>query len=366
MKNLKLAFLTVFSALLAFSSCQKENLTDELMTENQTIENSNNGLSENRSLEGDETLIVLSAPSVYNNYYADVFDDIIDYQANFANSIEGKDKVVILADAETLPYFDGKVSEDILLEANIEDIWIRDFAPAKPSLGTKFNYLPDYQSASTSNWIDNSFEDWFLDEAGLTYGKKSNLILDGGNIVDNDDNRVIVTNRILRDNPQLTKKQAKNKLKKLLGVTQVAIIPEAPGDATGHADGMVMWATDNKILLHEMPKKKQNRAIKEMKNAFPGVEIVVVPDYYKDETWQGFSSACNIFVNSTVTDNYIYMPTFDAGHDAEMLEIFEAHTDKEVVTIPAESVCFMGGSVRCLSWQVKGDNADIILDLAAE
>jgi len=28
-----------------------------------------------------------------------------------------------------------------------------------------------------------------------------------------------------------------------------------------------------------------------------------------------------------------------------------------------EGVCMMGGSVRCLSWQVKGANMDKILDL---
>ncbi len=363
MKNLKIAFLAVFASLLAFTSCQKEALSSDTIIESDTQDSSLDGTLQSRSLGEGQTLIVLSAPSVYNDYYEEIFDDIIDYQANFANLIAGKDQVVILADAATLPYFEGKVSNDVLLEADIEDIWIRDFAPVKPTKGVKFNYLPDFQPAWVSNLIDNSFEDWFYDK-GLSYGKKSNLILDGGNVVDNDDNRVIVTNRFLWDNPQLTKAKAKNKLKKLLSVNQVAIIPEFPGDATGHADGMVMWATDNKVLLHELPKKKQNKAIKEMEKAFPGVEIVVVPDYYEDEEWNGFSSACNIFVNSIVTDNYIYMPTFGMGQDAEMEALFEQHTDKEVVTVPAEGVCFMGGSVRCLSWQVKGENANTILELA--
>ena len=70
MKNLKLAFLTVLSLTLALTSCHKDNLADELNLGNETIENSTNGTLTSRSLEDDETLIVLSAPSVYNNYYS--------------------------------------------------------------------------------------------------------------------------------------------------------------------------------------------------------------------------------------------------------------------------------------------------------
>ncbi|MEM6966278.1 MAG: agmatine deiminase family protein [Bacteroidota bacterium] len=360
MKKIMSISMLLICTLCIFTACQKETMeegTDNLQTATRASEDSMNKNSDNKSL------VVLSAPSVYNNYYASIFDDIIEYQANFANLVSGNDEVVILADAATLPYFDGKVPASMLLEADIEDIWIRDFAPVHPTKQVKFNYLPYFQSASTSNFIDNSFEDWFY-AAGLSYGKKSNLILDGGNVVDNGKNKVIVTDRFLWDNPQLTKNAAKKKLKKLLGVKQVAIIPEFPGDATGHADGMVMWASSNKILLHELPNSIRKKTIKELKKSFPGVKIVEVPDYYEDETWQGFSSACNIFVNSLVTDDFIYMPTFDSPYDTEMIDLFEAHTNKTVIPVPAESVCFMGGSVRCLSWQMKGSNANIILNLA--
>ena len=52
---------------------------------------------------------------------------------------------------------------------------------------------------------------------------------------------------------------------------------------------------------------------------------------------------------------------FNNVHDDEMLALIQSHTDKIVVPIPAENVCFMGGSVRCLSWQVKGANKANIL-----
>ena len=41
-------------------------------------------------------LIVLSAPSVTDDYYAEVFDDIIAYDIAFANRVVGKDNIIIL------------------------------------------------------------------------------------------------------------------------------------------------------------------------------------------------------------------------------------------------------------------------------
>jgi agmatine/peptidylarginine deiminase len=281
--------------------------------------------------------------------------------ANFANIVNGQDEVVILADTATVSYFDGKLPSTFLIKARIEYIWIRDFSPVIPSKQVKFTYLPQSQSASVSRLIDDSFENWFLRNK-LNYHTKSSIILDGGNVVDNSaGTRVIVTDRILKDNPSLTRMQVKERLEHLLGANQVAIIQEVPDDTTGHADGMVMWATNNKILLHTMAEPRRTQVINGLESSFPGVRIVEVPDYYQDATWKGFSSACNIFVNSVVTDDFIYMPTFNSKHDDEMLALIQSHTDKIVLPVPAENVCFMGGSVRCLSWQVKGANKANIL-----
>lgn len=356
MKNPKL-YLFVFCSLFLMTACQKE---DPIIVSSSEKEKS----SDPRTTADDTHLIVLAAPSVYNNYYAEIFEDIIDYQINFAKSVEGRDEVVILVDQWTRPYFQGKLPDHLLINANMEDIWIRDYASVIPGKEVKFNFLPDYMSRRDANFIDNSFERWFK-QTGLSYGKKSKLILDGGNVVDNGKDRVVVTDRFLYDNPSLTKRAAKKKLKQLLEVQEVAIIPEEEGDATGHADGMLMWATDNKILLQTLSTNRLRQQVKkELRTAFPGVEIVELPDYYVPAEWKGFSSACDLFVNSIVTDHYIYMPTFGNGYDDEMLQMISQHTDKEVVPIPAEGVCFMGGSVRCLSWQMKGANALQLLNVA--
>ncbi len=352
MKSLVM-FLSIIMGLILLSSCSKD---EGILQEYDTTAVQTTERTQNQNAQA----IVLAAPSVNNSYYSSVFQDIVDFQVDFVNKIEGRDEAIILVDKRTRSYYEGRVPDYVLVEANIGDIWIRDFSPVVAGKQVKFDFKPDYMNVSDANYIDNSFERWYR-KVGLEYGRKSSLILDGGNVVDNGNGKVIVTDRFLYDNPSLTKNAAKNKLKKLLKAKQVAIIKESPGDATGHSDGMVMWVEENKILLHDQPARVKNKIIRELKNSFPGVELVIVPDYYEFEEWGGFSSACNIYVNALVTNDYIYVPTFNDTHDQEMLNFIQSHTTKEVVEIPAEKVCFMGGSVRCLSWQLDGGFANDIL-----
>ncbi len=120
---------------------------------------------------------------------------------------------------------------------------------------------------------------------------------------------------------------------------------------------------DDKILLLKRDESTQTETVNELKNSFPGVEIVEVPNHIPDKRWRNFDSAVNCYVNSVVTDGYIYMPTFNNPHDTEMLELFKSNTNKMIVPIPAETVAVMGGSVRCLCWQMNKANKTKILQL---
>ncbi len=75
---------------------------------------------------------------------------------------------------------------------------------------------------------------------------------------------------------------------------------------------------------------------------------------FDDSVWDVYASACGINLNATVTNDHIYVPIFASQYDERAIEIISAHTDKMVHGVNARGVCFMGGSVRCLSWQVCG------------
>ncbi len=142
----------------------------------------------------------------------------------------------------------------------------------------------------------------------------------------------------------------------MLGVDQIAIIPEPPDNTTGHADGLLMWITDNKLILLKHNHPIDEKILNELNKSFPGVEILQIPDLIPNTQWKDFSSAKNCFVNLVVTDEYIYMPTVNDIYDLQMFELFQSHTNKTVVRVPSENVAMMSGSVRCLSWQIQNDN----------
>jgi agmatine/peptidylarginine deiminase len=194
-------------------------------------------------------------------------------------------------------------------------------------------------------------------------------MIDGGNLVDDYAGRVITTTRFMEDN-ELSYNEAKQELKMVLGAKEVAIL-EPDEEVLAHSDGMVSWVDKNTLLVNDYSKTPSFRTtvMDELKTSFPSAKIVEVPVEYKTNPkgqWDGFESACGVNLNAMVTHNNIYVPTFNMPHDQKALSIIKQNTSKKVIPINAESVCPMGGSVRCLTWQVTGENAGKLIQAARE
>lgn len=310
----------------------------------------------------DRMLVVLSAPSVNDQYYTEVFSQIIDFHVQYAKTLLGHDNVVVLADRDTMPFLTGRLPQDILLEASVADIWIRDFSTVLPSKMTQFSYTPSYfEKLSDAIDIQYSFNR-FAQNHLIEYGK-TNFIMDGGNFVDNNKDMAVVTERVLEDN-NMTAKEAADKIKSILGLTHVAIIPY-DDEIMGHADGMVMWVSDRTLFVNKYDEPFRTRVLNALTSGLStDVKIVEMESTFELKVWKNFASACGVNINSLVTNKYIYMPVFGSSYDTKALELVKAHTDKQVKTVDAQNVCFMGGSVRCLSWQVTGKNAAKLISAA--
>ncbi|MGB0930193.1 MAG: agmatine deiminase family protein [Chitinophagales bacterium] len=364
MKNFKMiAFL--FAALtmsIGFTSCEKD-LNEIIANENDmTDEESDASKGENyvNKITNDRQLLVLSAPSVNNDYYYEDFYEIIGFMVDYANTIMHNDNVVVVADNATMPYLKGKLPQDVLLKSKVKDIWMRDFTTVFPKKMIQFTYSPTYLPYNFSSNTQWSFVN-FTDKYGLTYDYED-LILDGGNIVDNNKNRVITTERFLEDN-YLTVAQGKQLLKEILGVQYVSVIPY-DDEVMGHADGMVMFSDDNTVLVNKYDEPFRSQVINTLKADLPNTKIVETDVTFDDTVWDDFASACGINLNSTVTDNFIYVPTFGSAAESSALQTIESNTTKTVKTIDAQGVCHMGGSVRCLTWQAMGQNAKKLIEAA--
>jgi agmatine/peptidylarginine deiminase len=310
-------------------------------------------------ISSDRMLIVIAAPSVNEPYYAEVFEQIIEYDIQFAQAVMGHDNILVLADNDTLPYLKDRLPADILLESDVIDIWMRDFSTISPERMVAFEYAPDYLSSWDSTYIQNSFK-LFARKYNLSI-EKSGLVLDGGNVVDNHVDKAILTTRVLSDNPDWTREQIIGELQDRLGVESVALIPEEAGDTTGHSDGMVMWVSENTLLINQYDEPFRSQVLDAIYEAMPDVEIVEVEADYQYAVWKDFVSACGLNANSILTNHFIYVPTFGNPQDDVFIEMIQLHTEREIITIDAQDVCFMGGSVRCLAWQVTGENAEKLI-----
>ncbi len=348
--------LTIFIlAILLQISC-----TANRQSEIETMNTSN-------ELSSEKMLLVLSAPSVHNEYYKPAFQQIVDFQINYAKKILGNDNVVVIVDKDTKRFYEGKLPEDVLITADVFDIWMRDFTTVNPLNPTQFQYtwasMPKKQSVETQQ----SFTD-FADKYGIKRSK-TDLIIDGGNLVDNYAGKFITTTRFAKDN-KLSIEKAKEKLKQTLNAKEVAII-EPDEEVLAHSDGMAMWLDEKTLLVNDYSSDKPFRklVLDELQSSFPDTKIIEVPvvnvDNKKGE-WEGFESACGVNLNSVLTFKNVYVPVFGMAHDAKALEIIKQNTDKNVIEVDAKGVCPMGGSVRCLTWQVTGENSEKLIKAARE
>jgi len=298
-----------------------------------------------------ETLIYLVAPDVNDGYYAEVFDDIVDYQVNFVQSAGEGDRVLIVVNAQTKPYYQGQVPDEALLDGEIADIWVRDFAPLRLSGSSyKFSYAPNYLDGYSSRMIEDSFMLW---HSSMGFESETiDFVLGGGNFVYDGQGQAVFTERVYLDNPSMTKDEVASFLLGLSGIEQLAIIPEEEGDITGHSDGMVFWLTPEKIAVNSFDEPFRTEIHSRLNDAFPGVEIIEIPYQPSDESWGGFPSASGIYVNALATSQNIYIPTYGLDADAEAQSIFARHTDKTIISVDASGIAMMGGSVHCLSWEI--------------
>ncbi len=310
------------------------------------------------TIQKDKMLIVIAAPSVEDPYYEEAFQGIIEFDISYAKAVMDHDNIIVLADKETIPYLQDHLPDDVILEAEVLDIWMRDFTTVHPNKMVQFVY-----DRPEETYIQESFN-YFLKENEVKF-KRSKLKVDGGNVVDNGAGKVILTDKVFQRNPDLTEEEVLIKIEKLLGATEIAIIP-MDDEYLGHSDGMAMFVEDNTLLVntyHDEPALKQE-ILTNLKEYLANIKIVEIEGSGYGEKHGKYASACGIYVNSVVTNNYIYTPIFGSAKDKHAVETIQHNTDKTVITINAEEVCYLGGNVRCLSWQLTGNNAKNLIEAA--
>lgn len=267
--------------------------------------------------------------------------------------------------ADTLPtkYPDFyKQFENVLAVCNIpfdflpqtKDVWAVDYMPIQTDLNKfiRFVYNPSYlQSKQYLKTISD------VDEICKAIGIetfKTDIIIDGGNVT-RWTNKVIMTDRVFKDNPTYERKQLIKELYELLQVDKIYFVPEQPGDFTGHSDGMVRFVDEHTVIINDYKQEKEEfyRAF-EIAIHNTGLDYITIPyNVYENKS---NDHANGDYINYLQMENTVIVPTFDIKEDDLTVRQLETiFAGQNIQTVESNEIAYDGGILNCITWNIKTD-----------
>lgn len=314
------------------------------------------------STDTDRELIILAAPGP-DGYYDAVQEDIVAFHIRYAEAISAHDDVIVLSGPNLHARYVDALGDDRVALIPMADIWMRDFTPLNAVNPVTMRYSPAGQGGGRTGrreakFVQSELED-MLQAASLKL-PESTLINDGGNFVDDYAGRVVLSRKFLRDN-QLSENEGRVAVRETTGANHVAFIEADEQGGLEHADGVVAFIGPNQLVINRYPEDAAyaDTLKADLRAGLPGVAIheIVTPYDGSDIYDVRFGSACGLYTNMLVTPQRIYFPQFGIAEDHEALEQLRRWTDREVIPVQSSQVCRMGGGVRCMSWQLRGEPA---------
>jgi agmatine deiminase len=234
-----------------------------------------------------------------------------------------------------------------------DNFWCRDYLPVPTKSGLcKFTYKYPPLRLHLGEKLEYKFY--------------NQIILDGGNVVQDDD-RVIMTDIVFRQNigsrTQITEA--------LEGIFQkpIIFIPVEPGDDLGHSDGIVHLIGGGRVLVNDysrMPGKQWKRYQKELYDTLHDAGLSAIGFVNAYHQWEpitesefrvrypfgdSFNPAPGYFINFLRVGGVILMPQFGYPEDSMAMKgIKLCFPDHKVYPIECLDLSILGGLVHCVTW----------------
>jgi agmatine deiminase len=237
---------------------------------------------------------------------------------------------------------------------NTKDIWCRDYMPIQNGLGQliRFQYIPDYLKAKKYHSIltDTLRVCQKLNLETL----KNDLIVDGGNII-HYGNKVIMCDKVLKENKNYSKKEIIEKLRWALRVNHVLLIPTHPEDLFGHADGILRFINQRTLLVSDYSKECPSywkALLNELKKY--KLETVKLPcNTIKNRST---FDATGIYINFLQMKNVIFYPIFGLPEDIKVeKQLNKLFPKNKIIPIESKEIARQGGVLNCISWTIKSN-----------
>ncbi len=247
---------------------------------------------------------------------------------------------------------------------NTRDIWCRDYMPIQIDTNkfVQFNFFPDYYLMP--QYISKlTIQDEIRIHDKIT-PKHINLVIDGGNFVKSASN-VILTEKVLKENPKLSKESITCTLKKEIDINNVFLIPQPPYDITGHADGMVRFINDTDLLVADYSNESKSWRVK-MDKALEktGLNIIPYPSQtINEKNKDGDYTAKGTYINFLQLENCILFPLFGLETDDYALtQTRKLFPHCRVIPIKSNEIAIDGGVLNCIAWNINVCRAKTMLD----
>ena len=222
-------------------------------------------------------------------------------------------------------------------------IWARDYMPIQVNKRkfVRFNYSPDYLENYPEYKPDTSA---ILSALGIQV-IDSDIIIDGGNVI-SCGNKVILTDKIIRENPNYDQDALIDRLSQLLEA-EIVLIPEDYYDEYGHADGMVRYMGKGRVLLNnycDFDKALRKRLLAVLSPHFDIIELHY--GAYTDMSWA--------YLNFLHVGKYIFIPMMeDKLGEIAFRQIADAFPQCECNPIyHYENIVHDGGALNCSTWNI--------------
>lgn len=231
-----------------------------------------------------------------------------------------------------------------------KDIWARDYMPIQIN-STKFieyRYDPDYLQGDWKGSRDlKTYTDIVCDSLKLQT-EKSDLIMDGGNFVKSSD-CIILTDKIVKENRLFySKNELIKKLQDTFQVDKVVLIPQDKLDIYGHADGMIRFIDNARVLINHF---YINDSV--IQYRLKQVGLKSEPLDYKKKTNDKLNWA---YINFLQTKDLILLPKFDIDEDREAFEQIESYYPDykgRIAQVEMTKIVEYEGALNCITWTTK-------------
>ncbi len=227
-------------------------------------------------------------------------------------------------------------------------VWVRDYMPIQIQKDKflRYWYEPDYL------WGFESYIPQYraIDKDLNLNCKSTDIILDGGNVIKCAD-KVIMTDKILKENRYRHKKKLISKLEDLLEA-EIVLIPWDREEEFGHADGMVRYIEGNRVLMNNYAKFDplfRDKLISALIPHFKVEEFFYYTPRHSQYSWA--------YINFLQVGSTIFVPGLGIDEDLLAVEKIQSiYPNCKVIKIDGcQDLVRDGGALNCVTWNIQAD-----------